>query len=150
MPACFTLDRPTATISAASFLVQTSVFVYYTQQPTSLFGRSSCIFRYGCFHISPPHLWTVPITTFSNRLRHGWRTVPEQDMLVLTLLKLIGLWGKASTDSYRGPLVWKCPQPVPRTHANLAIQRGGWNFKSQVSLINMEKLQSEAFFFQLV
>lgn len=61
---------------------------YYTQTLTSSFKHGSCVPRHGCLHtFCGPCLgmhWTVPETTFSHRLEHGWQTMPEQAVLGLS------------------------------------------------------------------
>lgn len=61
---------------------------YYTQTLTSSYKHGSCVPRHSCLHIScGPCLgmhWTVPKTTSSHRLKHGWQTTPEQAMLGLS------------------------------------------------------------------
>lgn len=50
------------------------------------------------------HTLTMPETTFSSGLWHGWWTVPSHGTLVFTLIKWTGLWGhRAQTPSVKTP-----------------------------------------------
>lgn len=63
------------------------------------------------------HTLTMPETTFSSRLWHGWWTVPSHGTLVLTLIKWTGLWSQPCPGSFcqNTPELFQCILQVRST-----------------------------------